>query len=60
MNIHGFKSKLSKARDMLKNELSKRREIQNPSKISQIKDGMSNLRYKIRKLRSERGKKKKE
>lgn len=72
MNITGYKWKLEKARDLLEKvlkdldkEKSKRGRRRDTDKIEylhrrvrQIKEGMSSLRHKIKKLRDEREKKK--
>ena len=49
MNIHGYKSKLEKAKEMLKKENRKGRKDYARVKIIEI--GMNNLRRKINKLK---------
>lgn len=56
MNIHGYKLKLKRARDMIRAEKNRKRpEI---IKINRIKVNMRRTRYKINKLREEKKQKK--
>ena len=72
MNIHGYKNKLKKAREMLvkakkrleaESRKGKKKNSDNiefeEKRLKQVKDGMKNLREKIKKLKLEkkRGKK---
>ena len=52
MNIWGYKLRLKKARYLLEEELAKKN--RNWRKINQIKNGMQNLRDKIRELKNGR------
>jgi t-SNARE complex subunit (syntaxin) len=51
MNIHGYKKRLSRAKDLLKEA-----KIRNWN-TKKIEEGMDNLRRKIKELREERNKK---